>query len=405
MPLLACLLVEADKQGLRVTGSDLDVTTAVTVPCTVKAVGKVAVSARHFNEVVRKIPRGLLQLSDRRRAVRGSLRRRQGLVALPDPGRVRLPAHARAQGRDPGELWPVTRWRVSSPARSTPPRPTPRVRTCTGCFIQGGDKQLTVVATDGHRLARASRKGGFGEPRQGRGDRTDRALAAVSRAAEEATSPVLDRDRARRRTRRGSPRRWASSRCRSWRGCSQGPYPNYEQVIPKGNPRELRISASELLEAVDIVASHADNVTRAGALLGRAGPPGRLLGHRARRRRARSAPSSRATELEIGYNADYLIDILRSIRQRARAVPAQQRSDGGRGRAGGRAQAGRGRPAVPGHAAPASRRGGLRHESIARVLPALLRELGLEAGVLGLACGRGMVRTRWVLRSRAARAP
>ena len=63
MPLLSCLLVEADKYGLRVTGSDLDVTTAVTVPCAVKAVGKVAVSARHFNEVVRKIPRGPLQLT------------------------------------------------------------------------------------------------------------------------------------------------------------------------------------------------------------------------------------------------------------------------------------------------------------------------------------------------------
>src|SRR5437867_10790191 len=44
MPLLSCLLLEADPAGLRVTGSDLDVTTAVTVPCAVSAVGKVAVS-------------------------------------------------------------------------------------------------------------------------------------------------------------------------------------------------------------------------------------------------------------------------------------------------------------------------------------------------------------------------
>jgi DNA polymerase-3 subunit beta len=62
LPLLSCLLLEAEKSGLRVTGTDLDVTTAVTVPCTVKAVGKCAVGARHFNEVVRKIPRGLLEL-------------------------------------------------------------------------------------------------------------------------------------------------------------------------------------------------------------------------------------------------------------------------------------------------------------------------------------------------------
>ena len=38
---------------------------------------------------------------------------------------------------------------------------------------------------------------------------------------------------------------------------------------------------------------------------------------------------------------------------------------------------------MPGHAAAASRRGGLSVESISGVLPALLRDLGLEAGIMG----------------------
>ena len=38
---------------------------------------------------------------------------------------------------------------------------------------------------------------------------------------------------------------------------------------------------------------------------------------------------------------------------------------------------------MPGHAAETSRRSGLSVESISRVLPSLLRDLGLEAGVLG----------------------
>jgi len=62
MPLLSCLLLEADKSGLRVTGTDLEITTAVTVPATVKSVGKAAVSARHFNDVIRKITKGALTL-------------------------------------------------------------------------------------------------------------------------------------------------------------------------------------------------------------------------------------------------------------------------------------------------------------------------------------------------------
>ena len=36
LPLLSCILLEADKSGLRITGTDLDVTTSALVPCTVK---------------------------------------------------------------------------------------------------------------------------------------------------------------------------------------------------------------------------------------------------------------------------------------------------------------------------------------------------------------------------------
>ena len=58
LPLLSCLLLEADKTGLTVTGTDLEVTTSAQVPCEVKTAGRVAVSARHFHEVVRKMPKG-----------------------------------------------------------------------------------------------------------------------------------------------------------------------------------------------------------------------------------------------------------------------------------------------------------------------------------------------------------
>src|SRR5437870_11805308 len=63
LPLLSCILLEAEKGGMRVTGTDLDVTTSVFVPCTVTTPGRAAVSARHFHEVVRKMPRGPVTLT------------------------------------------------------------------------------------------------------------------------------------------------------------------------------------------------------------------------------------------------------------------------------------------------------------------------------------------------------
>ncbi|HNX52060.1 MAG TPA: hypothetical protein PKL08_17960, partial [Thermoanaerobaculaceae bacterium] len=65
LPRLGCVLIEAEKGGLRVTGTDLDVTTSVHVACNVTSVGKIAVSARHFHEVVRKMPKGTLTLAVR----------------------------------------------------------------------------------------------------------------------------------------------------------------------------------------------------------------------------------------------------------------------------------------------------------------------------------------------------
>src|SRR5437879_964111 len=63
LPLLSCVLLEAEKGGLRITGTDLDVTTSAILPCTVKTPGRVAVSARHFHDVVRKLSRGPLSLA------------------------------------------------------------------------------------------------------------------------------------------------------------------------------------------------------------------------------------------------------------------------------------------------------------------------------------------------------
>src|SRR4249920_3133357 len=63
LPLLSCVLLEADSGALRVTGTDLDVTTSVWAPCSITRPGRVAVGARHFHEVIRKIPRGPLTLA------------------------------------------------------------------------------------------------------------------------------------------------------------------------------------------------------------------------------------------------------------------------------------------------------------------------------------------------------
>ena len=311
MPLLACLLLEADKAGLRVTGSDLDVTTAVMVPCAVKTVGKVAVSARHFNEVVRKIPRGMLQLTitgeqcevrygDGKGWSRFPIQDASDFPRVPE---LKAENQIALEGDALARL--ITRSLYAASTDATRPN-------LSGVFIQGGDKQIVFVATDGHRLARASRRGAYGGLGKDGMIVPSRALAAVARAADEATSPVSI-EIASGRNQAGFTTQVGEFKVQILARLLQGPYPNYEQVIPKNNPRELKVKRQELLEAVDIVASHADKVTRQVRFSVSENDLGVSSATELGAGEQRVAAEFHGDAMEIGYNAQYLIDILRSI--------------------------------------------------------------------------------------------
>ena len=311
MPLLSCLLIEADKGGLRITGSDLDVTTAVTVPCSVKTAGKVAVSARHFNEVVRKIPRGLLQLSINGEQCEIRYGDGKGWSRFPIQDAADFPRIPELKTENQIALEGDALARLIS--RSLYAASTDATRpNLSGVFIQGSDKQVVFVATDGHRLARASRKGAFGGLGKDGMIVPSRALAAVSRAAEEATSPVSI-EIAAGRNQAGFTTQVGDFKVQILARLLQGPYPNYEQVIPKNNPRELKLKRLELLEAVDIVASHADNVTRQVRFSLTEGKLGVSSATELGAGEHTVAAQFRGDGMDIGYNAAYLIDILRSL--------------------------------------------------------------------------------------------
>ncbi|HKQ58124.1 MAG TPA: DNA polymerase III subunit beta [Candidatus Eisenbacteria bacterium] len=311
MPLLSCLLLEADKSGLRVTGSDLDVTTAVTVPCTVKTPGKVAVTARHFNEVVRKIPRGLLQLAITGTQCEVKYGDGKGWSRFPIQDAADFPRIPELKAENQASLEGDALARLIS--RSLYAASTDATRpNLSGVFIQGGDKQVTFVATDGHRLARASRKGAYGGLGKDGVIVPSRALAAVNRAAEEATSAVSI-EVAAGRNQAGFTMQVGDYKVQILARLLQGPYPNYEQVIPKNNPRDLKVKRDELLEAVDIVASHADNVTRQVRFSVSEGRLGISSATELGAGEHQVGAEFKGDGMEIGYNAAYLIDILRSF--------------------------------------------------------------------------------------------
>jgi len=311
LPLLSCVLLEADKGGLRVTGTDLDVTTSAFVPCTVKTPGKAAVSARHFNDVIRKLARGTLTLATTEQQCEVRYGDGKGWSRFPvqDPAdfpripELKADATAAIEGEALSRL--IARSGYAASTEETRPQ-------LNGVLLQGAEGKLIFVATDGHRLACASRKGGFAGLGKDGVIIPSRALTAVSRCAEEATSPVKV-EVAGTKNQAGFTAQVGEYRVQILTRLLEGPYPNYEQVIPRTNPKELTCRRTDLMEAVDIVASHADNVTRQVRFSVR---PNRLGVSSATELGAgehQIEAKYQGDEMEIGYNATYLLDILRSL--------------------------------------------------------------------------------------------
>jgi len=312
LPLLSCVLLEAEKRVLRITGADLDVTTSVVVPCTVATPGRAAVSARHFHDVVRKMPKGPVKLAIRGSQCEIEYGGGKGWSRFPTQDAADFPRipEMKAEGSIAleGEVLARLAARTGYATSTEDTRPQ-----LNGVYVQSSDQQVAFVATDGHRLARASRKGAFSAVTGPGVIVPGRALQMVSRTADEATSAV-EMAIAQGRNQAGFSTQVGEYRGQILTRLLEGQYPNYEQVIPKDNPRELKARRADLIDAVDLVASHADNVTRQVRFAIRKGKLGV----------SSTTPELGAGEqqldadydgedLDIGYNAGYLLDILRSI--------------------------------------------------------------------------------------------
>jgi len=313
LPILSAVLLEAEKDHLRITGTDLDVTTTITVPCSVKSPGRAAVQARHFADAVRKLPKDQVKVSeDAQGRISIEYGKGKGRSAVPRQNDQEFPAlptvkaDAKATIEGPALARLIARSAYAVSSDETRPM-------LNGVFVQAEAKQVSFVATDGHRLARATRTGEFG----GLGKQAviipTKTIGALGRMASEATSPVeiaisTQRNHVAFRLRVGQNDVTVYSRL------LEGPFPNYEQVIPKNNPKSLVVSRLRLREALDRVATHADNITHQ-VRFGVSPDEVRLSVNTADVGAGEETVEAKydGDELEVGYNSNYLLDILRTI--------------------------------------------------------------------------------------------
>ncbi|MBX6365702.1 MAG: DNA polymerase III subunit beta [Gemmatimonadetes bacterium] len=301
LPVLSNILIEADDEGVRMSGTDLDIAVSLQVGAEVEEGGALTVPAKKLQELARELPENPVRITtkgDRFELTCGRASFR--LNGLPRDEFPTFPAvDFRESWRIPAEVLGTLIRQTSFAVSTEESRPI-----LNGVLWQLGDDEMRMVATNGHRLAlMKQRLETSGAPR------VDlivppKALAQVDRLFGAGEEIEVARSENHLGFRRGGTRVFTR--------LIEGPYPNYEQVIPRDNDKVAVADKGALMQALRRMAVVASEQTHRVRLSFHAGTL---------RFSVESPDLGEATEelevdyqgdpLDIGFNASYLLEVLR----------------------------------------------------------------------------------------------
>jgi DNA polymerase-3 subunit beta len=314
IPILSNVLIEASADGLvKIMATDLDLQVIESLDAaSVETAGAITVSAHLLFDIARKLPDGSqvsLETADNRMTVKAG-RTRFSLPTLPRddfPVIVEgdLPTSFELPAKTLAELIDRTRFAIS----------TEETRYyLNGIFLHVSEEDkpvLKAAATDGHRLAR------FTIPRpDGAEGMPDvivprKAVAELRKLLEEALDGNVEVD-------------LSASKIRFTLGGEggmvltskliDGTFPDYSRVIPTGNDKLLKLDPRSFYEGVDRVATIATERTRAVKMALDADKVTLSVTSPDNGTAAEEVSADyRSDSFEIGFNANYLKDILGQI--------------------------------------------------------------------------------------------
>lgn len=251
LPILANVLLEAAGEGVRITATDLEVAARVSVPAKVVQPGSITLSARKLMDIVKELPAAPLGLRVQENAwvglkCAGATYKLVGLAPedFPAIGSGEAGAWITLEAKMLREMLGQTSYAISHDESR---------HALNGILFQVQDKELRLVATDGHRLALAIRP--LPEPRQAVSAIVPRkAVHEISRvigAGEDIDLAVSENQFILR-----MPNFLLTARL------IEGSFPNYDQVVPKAQPRRVVVSRAALTAALRRVSVLAEERTR-----------------------------------------------------------------------------------------------------------------------------------------------
>jgi DNA polymerase III subunit beta len=304
IPILSNLLLEASGNRLMITATDLELSIRTSCEAKVKKEGAGTVPAKKLLELIRLLPDGEIRfkLLENHWIQLTSDRRNYKLVGMSKDNFPALPNFAHAVVKIPAKLL------ASVIAKTTFAISLEESRyTLNGALLVLKAGSLTMVATDGHRLAMAEVDHKFeGLPAETRVLVPKKAMNEVQRLAAEAGDNDLvefAQDESHLFFQFG--RRLLT--CRKL----TGQFPNYEAVLPREVNKTVILERSELQDALRRVAQLADQRSHAVRfMLAKEGLEISASSPEYGEAKEAIEKEFKGEPITIGFNAQYLLDFL-----------------------------------------------------------------------------------------------
>ena len=310
IPILSNVMFKAEDGQLSMTTTDMDLEINESVAANVSEPGSTTAPAHTLHDIVRKFPDGVdveldLNAEGTQMTVKAGRSKFQlsclPITDFPEIGAGELPTSFSIPAKDMRALIDRTKFAMS----------TEETRYyLNGIYLheaeQEGVKVLRAVATDGHRLARFEMpmpEGAAGMPGIIIPRKTIGELRKLVDEAADAIQITLSESKI----------RFAFDHIVLVSKLIDGTFPDYQRVIPEGNDKVVEIDAKILTSAVDRVSTISDGKSRAIKI----SMNGKQMTISASSAEAGSATEevevNGETDIEIGFNAKYLLDITSQI--------------------------------------------------------------------------------------------
>lgn len=306
LPILSNVLLETEKETLRLTATDLDIGICSTIPVEISQEGAITVPAKKFFDIIKSLPDDndiTLSMKKNNFVTIKSGKAQFKIIGLPKEEFPQLPVFKdkdsitvdQATFKD---MLNLTDFAISKDD-------TRYVLNGILLIVNGG--KISLVATDGRRLASISKD----LPKKTLVDRT---VIIPTKTVQEVKRMLGDEGEVQIKF-SDNQALFSFSTSFILSRLIEGEYPNYKNVIPERSPKEIKVSRNAFLSATKRASIFTDQDSMAIKLSIRKKKMtiSKNTPYLGEAKEEIDIEYNGGDELEIGFNPRYLIDVLKSL--------------------------------------------------------------------------------------------